>query len=138
MAVGVNQDAVRLTQRSRLRSRPTVGWRRLLLRLPALLAAGYVVVLLVDFSPVISAINTYGDAVIAPVLGRLAGQAPPGSHVLLGHHAYYEEYLFLRATAGLPFYRGLWEVAPALWTLLGFGLLGWAAWRTLGRFAALV
>jgi hypothetical protein len=114
----------------------SLAWRRWLLGLPAVLAAGYLVVLGVDFHGVTAEINTYGDAVIAPVLGKLAGQAPAGSHVILGHHAYYEEFLFLRATAGLPFYRGLWEVAPILWTLAGFGLLGWAAWRALGRFAA--
>ena len=138
MVVGVNQATVRLTQRSRLRPGASVGGRRLLMALPAVLAASYLIVQVVDFGSVISGINTYGDAVIAPVLGKLAGQAPTGSHVLLGHHAYYEEYLFLRATAGLPFYRGLWELAPMLWTLLGFGVLGWAAWRALGRFAALV
>lgn len=138
MVVGVNQAAVKVAQRSRRKPGTLAVPRRLLLVLPAALAAGYLIVLLVDFSAVISGINTYGDAVIAPVLAKLAGQAPPGSHVLLGHHAYYEEYLFLRATAGLPFYRGLWEVAPMVWTLLGFGLLGWAAWQTLGRFAALM
>ncbi len=138
MVVGVNQATVRLTQRSRLKPGASVGGRRLLMGLPAVLAASYLILQVVDFGSVISGINTYGDAVIAPVLGKLAGQAPPGSHVLLGHHAYYEEYLFLRATAGLPFYRDLWELAPMLWTLLGFGVLGWAAWRALGRLAALV
>ena len=112
--------------------------RRLFWALPALFGAAYLAVLLVDFHQVIGGINTYGDAIIAPVLGKLAGQAPPGAHVLLGHHAYYEEYLFLRATAGLSFYRSLWNVAPLAWTLAGFGVLGWAAWRALGGFAALL
>lgn len=138
MVVGENQATLRLAQPSRRGPGLALAWRRGLLFLPAVLAAGYLTLLLVDFGAVISGINTYGDAVIAPVLGKLAGQATPGSHILLGHHAYYEEYLFLRATAGLPFYRGLWEVSPMLWTLLGFGLLGWAAWRALGRSAALL
>jgi hypothetical protein len=115
---------------------PSRSW--LLLAIPALLAGAYLIVLLVDFTPVIDSINTYGDAVIAPVLGKLAGQAPPGSQIVLGHHPYYEEYLFLRATAGLSFYRALWTVAPFLWTLLGFGLLAWSAWRALGRVAAVL
>ncbi len=142
MAVGENQATLRVAHTSR----PTPGrfvsrlgpGRSLLLGLPAFLAVGYLILLLTDFNAVISGINTYGDTVIAPVLGKLAAQAPQGTHILLGHHAYYEEYLFLRATAGLPFYRGLWQVAPMLWTLVGFGLLAWTAWRTLGRFAALL
>lgn len=106
--------------------------------IPALLAATYLIVLVVNFGQVITSINMYGDAVIAPVLGKLIGQAPPGSHVVLGHHAYYEEFLFLRATAGASFYRQLWEVAPFIWTLIGIGLLAWSARRALGGFAALL
>jgi hypothetical protein len=115
-----------------------LSWRSLLWGAPALLAFVYLIVLLADFQPVITSINMHGDVVIAPVLARLAGQAPAGSQVLLGHHPWYEEYLFLRATSGLPFYRQLWEVAPMLWTFLGFGILAWAAWRALGGLAALL
>ncbi len=115
-----------------------LDWRRLVWALPALLALAYLIVLLADFQPVITSINMHGDVVIAPVLGKLAGEAPPGSHVLIGHHPWYEEYLFLRATAGLSFYRQLWELSPMLWTFLGFGILAWAAWRALGGLAALL
>src|SRR5437016_576774 len=101
-------SAQRLTGPRSLLAWRRLTWRRLLPALPILLAGLYLVVLLIDFSPVITSINTFGDAVIAPVLAKLAGQAPPGSQVVLGHHPYYEEYLFLRATAGLPFYRVLW------------------------------
>src|SRR5947199_5291604 len=103
MVVGENQATLGLAQLSRLRPEASVLRRRLLLGLPGVLAAAYLILLLVDYGTVSSSINSYADAVIAPVLGKLAGQAPPGNHILLGHHAYYEEYLFLRATAGLPF-----------------------------------
>jgi hypothetical protein len=116
-------------------SRP---WGRLLWAAPALLAGVYLIVLLVDFGPVITSINTFGDAVIAPVLGKLAGQAPANSLIVLGHHPYYEEFLFLRATAGLPFYRSLWNITPLLWTLLGMGILAWSARRALGWVAAVL
>jgi hypothetical protein len=122
----------------RLAIRELISWRRLLLISPALLALVYLVVLMRDFNPVITSINMHGDVVIAQVLGKLAGEAPPGSQVLLGHHPWYEEYLFLRATSGLSFYYQLWEVTPFLWTLAGFALLGWAAWRALGPAAALL
>lgn len=131
--------AVPLGGQARVSARRLVlGWGRLAWGLPALFAAAYVVVLIVDFRPVITSINLYGDAVIAPVLAKLLGQAPPGSHVVLGHHAYYEEFLFLRATSGVSFYRQLWEVAPLLWTLLGVAMLAWSARAALGGFAAIV
>jgi hypothetical protein len=113
-------------------------WDRLAWGLPAILAAVYLIVLLVDYRDVITSINMYGDGVIAPVLAKLFGQAPPGSQVVLGHHPYYEEFLFLRASAGLPFYRGLWEVTPLLWTLGGVVVLAWSARRALGAFAAML
>src|SRR5436305_542316 len=78
------------------------NWRKLLWAAPALLAGVYLVVMWVDYHQVITSINMHGDVVIAPVLGKLAGQAPAGRQVFLGHHPWYEEYLFLRATAGLP------------------------------------
>ena len=113
-------------------------WERFLWALPALLAGVYLIVLLVNFTSVITSINMYGDGIIAPVLAKLFGQSPAGSQVVLGHHAYYEEWLFLRATAGLPFYRRLWEVTPLLWTLAGIWLLVWSARRALGGFAAMI
>lgn len=116
----------------------SLRWDRLAWGLPAVLAVVYLIVLLVDFRDVITSINMYGDAVIAPVLAKLSGQAPAGSQVVLGHHPYYEEFLFLRATAGLPFYRGLWEVAPLLWTLGGVAVLAWSARQALGAFAAML
>src|SRR5947209_3567066 len=131
------------------RARRAVGWRPgltitverwdgLMWGAPLLFALVYLIVLLISFSSVITSINLYGDAIIAPVLAKLAGQAPASSQVLLGHHAYYEEFLFLRATAGLSFYRQLWDVAPLLWTLLGVGMLAWSARRALGGFAAVL
>jgi hypothetical protein len=121
-----------------LLARRLLSWRRLLLVSPGLFAVAYLIVLMADFHPVITSINMHGDVVIAPVLGKLAGEAPSGSRVLLGHHPWYEEFLFLRATSGLSFYRQLWEVSPLLWSLAGFVLLGWAAWRALGATAALL
>lgn len=123
------------------RPRLSVGarrWEQFGWGLPALLAGVYLIVLAVNFRSVITSINMYGDGIIAPVLAKLAGQAPAGSQVVLGHHAYYEEYLFLRATAGLPFYRVLWELAPFLWTLVGIAMLAWSARRALGGFAAVI
>jgi hypothetical protein len=101
-----------------------------------LFAAGYGVSLLVNFSAVINAINMDGDVVVAPVIGKLLGSAPHSARVVLGNHGYYEELWFLRATAGLPYYRELWEITPACWSLVGLGLLAWSTWKALGPWAA--
>jgi hypothetical protein len=112
--------------------------RALLWATPALIALVYGIVVLADFRSIITQIYYNSDSAAAPVLAHLAGEAPPGAQVVLGNHPYYEEYLFLRWTSGLPFYRQLWELAPMLWSLLGLGLLGWSAWRAFDRFAALL
>jgi hypothetical protein len=106
--------------------------------LPGLLALVYLIALAVDFRQVITSINLDGDASVALVLAKLLSQAPPGSHVLLGNHPYYDGFLFLRATESLPFYRQLWEIAPALFTFAATALLGWSARKALGSFAALL
>lgn len=103
-----------------------------------LLVAIYLIAMVVDFHSIITGINLDGDVVVAPVMAKLLGQAPAGSQVILGNHPYYEEFLFMRATAGLPFYRGLWEVAPMLWSILGFVVLGWSVRRVFGALDAVL
>lgn len=114
-------------------ARRVAGWS-----LPALFALAYVAAVTVDFGAIIHAIYSDSDTAIAPVIGHLMGSSPPGSQAVLGNHAWYEEYLFLRLTSGLPAYRQVWEIAPLLWSLAGVALLGWAAARALDGRAALV
>jgi hypothetical protein len=114
------------------------NWRTLLWATPALCAFLYGLVVLTEFRSLIAQIDLNSDAAVAPVLGHLAGQAPSGAQIVLGNHPWYEEYLFLRLTDALPDYRQLWDVAPMLWSLFGLALLGWSAWRTFGRFAAMI
>jgi hypothetical protein len=105
---------------------------------PAILALVYGVVMLAELRSIIGQIYLNSDAAAGPVLGHLAGEAPAGALVVLGNHPWYEEFLFLRLTSGLPAYRQLWEVAPLLWSMLGLALLGWTTSRALGRSAALL
>jgi hypothetical protein len=111
-------------------------WPRVWPWAPLLFATAYAVVVLVNFSSLMLAINQDSDAVVAPVIGKLLGEATQGGQVLLGNHAWYEELWFLRATSNLPDYRQLWELAPAAWSLLGLGVLAWSTWRALGVWAA--
>jgi hypothetical protein len=114
------------------------NWRTLLWAAPALGALIYGVVVLAEFRSIIEQIYLNSDAAAAPVLGHLAGQVPSGARIVLGNHPWYEEFLFLRLTDALPDYRQLWDVAPMLWSLFGLAALGWSAWRTFGRFAAMI
>ena len=114
-------------------ARRVAGWS-----LPALFALAYAAAVTVDFGAIIHAIYSDSDTAIAPVIGHLMGSSAPGSRAVLGNHAWYEEYLFLRLTSGLPAYRQVWEIAPLLWSLAGVALLGWAAARALDGRAALV
>lgn len=114
------------------------NWRTLLWLTPAILALAYGLVVLAEFRSIIGQIYLNSDSAAAPVLGHLAGEAPAGALVVLGNHPWYEEFLFLRLTSGLPDYRQLWDVAPLLWSLLGLALLGWTTARALGRSAGLL
>lgn len=114
-------------------ARRAAGWG-----LPVLFALAYAAAVTVDFGTIIHAIYSDSDTAIAPVIGHLMGSAAPGSRVVLGNHAWYEEYLLLRLTSGLPGYRQLWEVAPLLWSLAGVALLGWTAARALDAKAAVL
>jgi len=104
--------------------------------LPVLCAAVYAAAVLVDFHEVITSVYVNSDAALAPVLGQAIGHIPAGSYISLGNHAWYEEWLFLLVTRRLPAYRQLWEVAPALWSVLGLVVLVWTAWRALGSWSA--
>jgi hypothetical protein len=101
-----------------------------------LFAAAYGVVVLANFSSLITAVNMSSDNAVAPVIGKLLGSAPHGSQVLLGNHPWYEELWFLRATSGLPGYRQLWDIVPVASSLLGLALLAWSTWKALGAQAA--
>jgi hypothetical protein len=111
-------------------------WLRALPWVPVLLAGVYVLVVLVNFSALITAFNMNADAVVAPVIGQLLGGAPHGSVVTLGRHPWYEALWILRATSGLPLHRQLWEIAPAAWSFAGLCLLARSAWKALGPWPA--
>jgi len=106
--------------------------------LPVLFAGVYGLVVLVNFGAIITSINLNGDAVVAPVIGKLLGSAPAGTYTTLGNHAWYEELLYLQATRNLPSYRQLWDITPLLWSLLALGLVVWACWRALGAWPAAI
>jgi len=133
------------TRRAALRSlvRPPRGasWRSpwtWLLALLALVGAVNFLVLLAQAPALIHSLYLNADNANALVLPALAGHAPAGAVVNLGDHAWYEPWWYMRATAGLPGYRALWEAAPFLTGLLGIAAVAATAWFALGRLAGLL
>jgi hypothetical protein len=101
-------------------------------------AGAYAAAVLLTFHDIITSVYVDSDAALAPVLGQGIGHIPVGSFISLGNHAWYEEWLFLLASRGLPARLRLWEVAPMLWSLLGVGLLVWSVRRALDTWSAAV
>jgi hypothetical protein len=122
------------------------GWRaswlrpswRWLAALVALVGLANLLVLAAQASALVHAFYLNADLATALVLPALAGHAPAGSTVILGAHPWYEEWWFMRATAGLAHYRQLWEAAPFLVGLLGIAAVAAGAWRALGWVAGLL
>jgi hypothetical protein len=117
------------------------GWGRVpqsAAAVAALVGLANLVVLLAQSSSLIAGLDLDADNASAFVLPALAGDAPAGSIVNLGNHAWYEPWWFMRATAGLPGYRQLWEAAPFFFGLLGIAAVSWCAGWALGRAAGLL
>jgi hypothetical protein len=95
-----------------------------------------VVVFLVQGRAILVTDYANADAASSLVLPKLIGGAPSGTVVNLGDHAWYESWLFMRATAGLPGYRQLWEIAPFVLVFLGVAILAWCVFTVFGRLAA--
>lgn len=127
-------------------ARGAEGWRatwlhpswRWLAALVALVGLANLIVLADQAAALVHAFYLNADLATALVLPALVGHAPAGSIVILGAHPWYEEWWFMRATAGLAHYRQLWEAAPFLVGLLGIAAVAAGAWRALGWVAGLL
>jgi hypothetical protein len=102
------------------------------------LASVFVLLSLIHLGAILSGIYRDSDAAVAPVLATLAPHAPPGSTVVLGQHAWYEDFLVLLATRWLPLHRQLWLILPIVWCGAGLGLLAWTIRRAFGSWEACV
>ncbi len=115
--------------------RPSWRW---LAALVALSALANLVVLAAQMRSLIRSLYLNADNAGALVLPALKGEAPAGAIVNLGDHPWYEPWWYMRATAGLPHYHQLWELAPIALGLLGIVAVTACAWRALGPLAGLL
>ncbi len=115
--------------------RPSWRW---LVALVALSALANLLVLAAQLRGLIRGLYLNADNATALVLPALKGEAPAGAIVNLGDHPWYEPWWYMRATAGLPHYHQLWELAPIALGLLGIVAVTACAWRALGPLAGLL
>jgi hypothetical protein len=101
------------------------------------LAFLYMALIAAHFQRIIA--NVYGsaDPASGPVLGELFAHRAGGG-VYLGNLAWYSTLIFELATKWLPAHLQVWEDLPYLFTLGAVALMGWAAWRVAGAWAAAV
>jgi hypothetical protein len=111
-------------------------WR--LSGLVALVGLANLVVLLAQAPALVHNLYLNADNASALVLPALARHAPAGSVINLGNHPWYEPWWLMRATAGFPDYRALWEAGPFVFGLLGMAVVSVCAWWALGWLAGLV
>ncbi len=127
--------AFRTRSAERMRRHPCWWW---LAGLAIGVAVANFVVLLAQAGSLVAVLYTNADNASVLVLPALASHVPAGSVINLGNHAWYEPWLFLRATVGLPGYREIWEGAPFVASWLGIAVVTACAWSALGRLAALL
>jgi hypothetical protein len=97
-----------------------------------LLAAAGLLIIIVQAPSVVAQLYRDGDSAIGIVLPQLSGHLPTGTTIDIGDHAWYEAWWFMRATAGLPDHRAIWEAAPYVFAVVGFGAVAWTARMALG------
>lgn len=105
--------------------------------MPCLLAAVYVLLLLVRFPHLIGWWNTDGDIAAAYTIPDAVSQGHTGQ-VLMGTQASWVPLWYGLLTHGLSFHRVLWEISPALLTLGTACLIGWSVSRAASRMAAVL
>ncbi|MGP8242273.1 MAG: hypothetical protein ACLQQB_11000 [Solirubrobacteraceae bacterium] len=104
----------------------------------ALVGAVNLVVLLAQAPALVRSFYLNADNATALVLPALASHAAAGSIINMGNHPWYEPWWFMRATAGISGYHGLWEAAPFLFGLLSIAVVAACTWWALGRVAGLL
>lgn len=102
--------------------------------LPLILAAGYVAVLIVRFPQLISGLSMDGDVASAFVLTDAISHGHTGA-VVMGTQGAWASLGYGLLTHGLPFHRVIWEISPALLSLLAAAVVGRTVARVGGRSA---
>lgn len=98
----------------------------------------YLLVILVKFNQIVSATYLNADAASAPAIGELIAGSPAHRQVFLGQMGWFSTLMFELATRSLPLHRQLWETVPYAMALASVALIGAAAWRVAGRWAAAI
>lgn len=110
---------------------------------PALLVLGAgslnLVALAGQLPALVDSLYRNADSAVGLVLADGLGSKHGAAQVItLGHYHYYEAWLLETATRAVPDHLQVWEAMPFVIAFLGIALMGWAACRVFGRFAAML
>jgi hypothetical protein len=110
---------------------------QLALGLPIAIAGIYLVRLAQTFQERLTVVGGDSDAIIHLVIAATMDEVPDGqiNNSTFGH---YEIFAWTRATEWLPFYREVWEAIPEVLWMASLGVVVWAAWRSVGKWAAVL
>ena len=109
----------------------------LALGLPLLIALIYLARLGQTFQERLTVVGGDSDA-ISPLFIAATIDEVPDADIHMAGFGHYLTLGYTRATEWLPFYREVWEITPvALW-IASVALVVWAAWRTYGKWAAVL
>ena len=128
MGPATRHEATTIGSRARVGSYAGRHW---LAVFAVLVGLANLMVLLIQAPALVHGLVLNADNATTFVLPALAGHAPVGSIINLGDHPWYEPWWFMRATAGLPHFRALWEVEPFVSTWLGIAAVSACAWSVL-------
>lgn len=111
-------------------------------RLPALLAAACLTLLVARLPRMVEAITWNADALAPGLIAERAADPvaalPDGGTTVLGDISSASTLWFSLLTSGIPGHRAIWEYAPAVLALCTALLVGWSCWRLAGRWAGLL
>jgi hypothetical protein len=108
------------------------------LTLLILIGVASIVVAIAQAPAAVAQLYRDADSATGLVLPQLATHLPAGATINLGDHTWYEAWWFMRATAGLPEHRVIWESAPYVLAFLGIGGISWTVRMALGGRAAVL
>jgi hypothetical protein len=109
-----------------------------MLRMLILIGGASIIVAIAQAPAAIAQLYRDADSATGLVLPQLAAHLPSGATVNLGDHVWYEAWWFMRATAGLPDHRAIWETAPYVIAFLGIAGIAWTVRMALGARAAVL
>ncbi len=110
----------------------------LLIVAPLAALALYVLIFLIRWSAIVTALYLNADIASGPVIAQSLASAPGHAEILLGNYPWFEALGLMSILRMLPEHRFLWEVVPFALTVVAVSLVALGTQRAAGRRAAML